>query len=332
MGKIKLNSLTFTMVNNFYTTFTNMKKRSLFRLFAAAIVLFYSNSLIAQEDTVVVEDTETTEEDAPYVAPITTFESTRIISGHSVETLRKGVLEFRVEHRFGDLAGSNGGIQTFYGLDNSADIRLAFEYGITDNWMVGFGRSKGNGNPYRSLLDAFTQYRILKQDREGTPFSLSVLGTTSYTYMKASDDITQVSHFPKQMYRLAYCAQINIAKNFGDAVTLALMPTVVHRNYVASSDQNTVFALGGAVRWAVSKKIGLIAEYYQTFPNEDLRTNYTNSLGLAVEWMTFGHNFTIYLTNSSGFGETQFITNTTENWLKGQFRLGFCVGRKFERD
>jgi len=309
-----------------------MKKISVFKSFALAIILFSSNSLVAQEDTVVVEETETIEEDAPYIEPVTTFESTRIISGHSVETLRKGVLEFRVEHRFGDLAGSNGGVQTFYGLDNSADIRLAFEYGITNNWMVGFGRSKGNGNPYRSLLDAFTQYRILKQDREGMPISLAILGTTSYTYMKASDDISQVSHFPKQAYRLAYCAQVNIAKNFGDVVTLAVMPTVVHRNYVAQTDQNTIFALGGAMRWSITKKVGFIAEYYQTFANKGLRTNYQNSLGVAIEWMTFGHNFTIYLTNSTGFGETQFITNTTENWLKGQFRLGFCIGRKFERD
>lgn len=295
-----------------------------------AVVVFSSSASIAQDDTLVTE--ESAEETDTYVEPITTFESTRIISGHSVETLRKGVLEFRVEHRFGDLAGSNGGIQTFYGLDNSADIRLAFEYGITDNWMVGFGRSKGNGNPYRSLLDAFTKYRIFKQDRTSHPFSLAVLGTTSYSYMKASSDISQVSNFPKQVYRLAYCAQVNIAKNFGDVLTLALIPTVVHRNYVASADQNTVFALGGAFRWKLSNKVGLLAEYYQTFAQEDLRTNYQNSLGVAVEWMTFGHNFTIYLTNSSGFGETQFITNTTENWLKGQFRLGFCVGRKFERD
>lgn len=150
--------------------------------------------------------------------------------------------------------------------------------------------------------------------------------------MKASSDISQVSNFPKQVYRFAYCAQINIAKNFGDVLTLALMPTVVHRNYVASADQNTVFALGGAFRWSLSKKVGFIAEYYQTFAQEGLRTNYQNSLGVAIEWITFGHNFTIYLTNSSGFGETQFITNTTENWLKGQFRLGFCIGRKFERE
>lgn len=318
------------MVNIFLSTFTPMKKNSLNVLFLCAAAFCTSLSAQAQEDTTIVEIEEYVDEETPYVEPITTFESTRIVSGHSVETLRKGVLEFRIEHRFGDLAGTNGGAQSWFGLDNSADIRMAFEYGITDNWMVGLGRSKGNGNPYRSLLDAFTKYRILKQDRETVPLSVAVLGTTSYTYMKASDDISLVQHFPKQVHRFAYSAQVNIAKNFGDLVTLALMPTVVHRNYVAADDQNTIFAMGGAMRWSITKKVGIIAEYYHCLPNAGLRANYMNSLGFAVEWLTFGHNFTIYLTNSSGFGETQFITNTTENWLKGQFRLGFCIGRKFD--
>jgi hypothetical protein len=40
-----------------------------------------------------------------------------------------------------------------FGLDNSADIRIAFEYGITDKMMIGLGRSKGTGSPYKSLID-----------------------------------------------------------------------------------------------------------------------------------------------------------------------------------
>ena len=47
-----------------------------------------------------------------------TFQSTRIINGHSVENLRKGVLEFRVEHRFGDIAGDQGAVQSKIGFDN----------------------------------------------------------------------------------------------------------------------------------------------------------------------------------------------------------------------
>ena len=40
------------------------------------------------------------------------------------------------------MGGDNGGIHTFYGFDNAQDIRFGFEYGITDRFTAGFGRSK----------------------------------------------------------------------------------------------------------------------------------------------------------------------------------------------
>jgi hypothetical protein len=259
-----------------------------------------------------------------------TFQSTRIINGHSVEHLRKGVLEFRVEHHFGDLAGTKGGVQNWFGIDDAADIRLAFEYGITDNLMVGVGRSKGSGQPYRSLIDGFAKYRILHQKRHGMPISLGILGTMTYTYQKKSTDIYSVAYFPKQVHRFSYSGQLNIARKFGSWLSLAVMPTVVHRNYVAQDDANTLFSVGGAMRVAVTKKMAILAEYYQVVADNSIRQRNYNSLSFAVEWITFGHNFTVYLTNARGFGESQFITNTFDNWLKGQFRIGFCIGRKFE--
>ena len=296
-----------------------------------------SSPLFGQEEVIAIEDTITIIEDI-YVEPleeIETFGSTRIINGHSVETLGKGVFEFRIEHRFGDIAGGGGGVQTLYGFDNSTDIRFGFEYGITDKFMIGCGRSKGtaslgvNGSPYSSLLDGFVKYRLLHQNESGCPISLSLLGTTSYTYMKAISDPTSVSSFPKDVYRFAYSSQLNIARKFGKRISLSLMPTLVYRNYVASNDINALFSMGGSIRYAVNSKVGIIIEYYQNMHGTDVRQTNINSLGVAVEWITFGHNFTVNLTNSTGFGETQFIPYTFQDWSKGQFRLGFCIGRKY---
>lgn len=272
---------------------------------------------------------EELEESDPFVRE--TFHSTRVINGHSIETLRKGVLEFRIEHRFGDIAGSNGGAQTMFGLDNSSDIRIAFEYGLTDKVLLGFGRSKGTGAPYRSLLDGFVKYRFLEQEVTGMPVSMAVIGTTSYTYMKASSDESEIAHFPLWQHRFAYSAQLNIARKFNDRLSISVMPTMVHRNYVAQDDVNTLFALGGALRLGLTGTTALLLEYYHCFNDENQRTLNTNSFGIAFEWITFGHNFTVNLTNSKGFGETQFIPYTFEDWMKGQFRLGFCIGRKFEK-
>lgn len=259
------------------------------------------------------------------------FESTRIINGHSTHTLRKGVLDFRVEHKFGDIAGQNGGVQTMFGLDNSTDIRLGFEYGLTDKFMIGVGRSKGTGAPYRSLLDGFMKFRILDQQKKGSPISLALLGTTTYSYMKASNDLTQVNAFPNWEHRLSYCMQLVMARKIMDKFTIALSPTWVHRNYVSSTDQNDLFAAGAAIRIPLNSKAGILFEHFQAFPKDGLRTEYTSSSSISYDWVTFGHTFNVFLTNSSGFGEVQFIPYTIEKWGKGQFRIGFCIGRKFEK-
>src|SRR6187402_32968 len=56
------------------------------------------------------------------------FKSTRVITGHSMEMTGKGVLDFRILHRFGRL---NEGSYGAWGLDQ-ATIRLGLDYGISN--------------------------------------------------------------------------------------------------------------------------------------------------------------------------------------------------------
>ena len=52
-----------------------------------------------------------------------TFKGTRLINGHSIETRKKGVLDFIIGHRFGRI---NSGAYEFFGLDQS-NLRIWFE-------------------------------------------------------------------------------------------------------------------------------------------------------------------------------------------------------------
>src|SRR3954469_22010218 len=72
-----------------------------------------------------------------------TFKTTRLIDGHTVENVGKGVLDVKISHRFGTIAGENGGSYNLFGLDN-ASMRMGLDYGITQNLMVGIGRSTYN--------------------------------------------------------------------------------------------------------------------------------------------------------------------------------------------
>ena len=297
-----------------------------------AFLVFTTSSLVisAQEDTTLYAEPIFKEEESNEVED--TYLSTRIVNGHSIETLKKGTLEFRIEHRFGDAAGELGGINTLYGLDNATDIRFAFEYGLTNNLMIGVGRSRGSGTPYSALLDGFLKYRILKQNKTLMPVSITYVGTTSYSYMTASALATDVSYFPKWYHRMAYSSQLNIAKKIHNKLSIALIPTIVFRNYVAADDQNLLFSLGSAVNYAINSKVNVGIEYYTNYQKENLRSTYQNSLSIGVDWITFGHNFKVFISNSEGFGETQFIPYTDTDWSKGQFRIGFCIGRKYMKE
>ena len=83
-----------------------------------------------------------------------TFMSTRIINGHSVEMFGSGSLDVRISHRFGTL---NTGVYEIFGLDQ-ATIRIGLEYGISKKIMIGFGRSS-----YKKNYDGFVKYSIIKQ-------------------------------------------------------------------------------------------------------------------------------------------------------------------------
>ena len=84
------------------------------------------------------------------------FKATRVINGHSVKQLKKGELDFRISHRFGQV---NTGPYEFFGLDQS-NIHLSLEYGLLDKLMVGVGRGT-----YEKTVDAFARYNITNQQR-----------------------------------------------------------------------------------------------------------------------------------------------------------------------
>ncbi len=259
-----------------------------------------------------------------------TFTSTRIINGHSVETLKKNHLEYRIEHRFGDMFQADWKITDGLGFDQASDIRFALEYGVSDKFMFGFGRSKGTSAPFKSLLDGFLKYRLLTQS-DKMPISVSLTGVSTYTYAKSNPDIYALNHYGRAQHRYAYSTQLNLARKFSERISIAVMPTLIYRNLVETDDVNALFALGFAGTFKLSKSFGLTVEYYQNINQTEFRKeNYTNSLALGLEWNTNGHTFHFNFTNSEGFNDTQFIPYTKSDWSKGQFRIGFSIARAFK--
>ncbi len=259
-----------------------------------------------------------------------TFNSTRVINSHSTEMLEKKSMDMKIGHRFGDIAGTNGGVKTLFGIDNSSDIAVGLEAGISNNFNIGITRYKGAG-PYLQLYEGYAKYKLLAQSTK-TPLTLVALAKFNVTTMPASSNSASPTSFPDFVSRTSSSYQLLIAKKFNQRFSLQVMPTYVLRNYVGFYDQNGTFALGAGARIQLTKLIGIIGEYHYVFFEDGVQEKLTtfHPLALGVEFDTGGHIFQLNFSNSRGFGEAQYIPSTFSDFMEGQFRFGFSISRVFK--
>ncbi len=264
---------------------------------------------------------------------VQTFKDTRVINTQSIETLKKGHMDFRVGHRFGDLAGSGGGWETFYGLENSTDVSIGFDYGLGDNTMIGLHRMKGS-HVLRQILAGSIKYRLMTQEIGGNkPFSLAVHALTSVATAPKCPNKGSLCYYEVFLHRVSYHIQLIMAKKIGSRFSLQVHPAWTYRNQVPENgDTNDLVSLGFASHYQLNKALGIIFE--GNFPLSEIRkaeNGYYPAIGVGLEWETGGgHVFQINLTNATGMTETDYIPYTQSSWADGEFRFGFTVGRQFK--
>lgn len=283
-------------------------------------ILFLFGSLLcaypcfAQDDlTALLGDAK--EKPSPVSA---TFKTTRIINGHSIEGVAKGVMDIKISHRFGRL---NQGAFDLFGLDN-AYIRIGADYGLTDHITLGMGRSNVDKE-----YDAYAKVKLLKQkDHGGSPIAISYVAAMSLKAFR-----TPVGESFILADRICYTHQVLFAKKVNKALSLQWTPTLVHYNLVDySSYANNLIAMGFGARMKVSSRATINAEYYYVLNKWDnAQTPYTNNFSLGMDIETGGHVFQFMLTNTQAMTERNFIGQTTGQWGKGDIHLGFNLGRVF---
>jgi hypothetical protein len=304
------------------------------------LTIFMSFSAFSQDDLLDLVKEEPKNE--PPKSVYATFKTTKIVNSQNIETVKKRNLDFRVTHRFGNIYNSaspnalNEAAHGAFGLDNSTDIRTSFDYGITDKLTIGIGRSK-----YREMNDASVKWRFLTQREDNKiPVSVCIYGNLGYTSM-TTDNLYAGTIRPKtnEAHRIQYASQLLIARKFNNWLSLQIMPTYVHRNFIkqqininnGKEDLNGLFSLGIGGRLKLSKRFALVADYFYNF--SEYQTNnpnaYYNPLGVGIEIETGGHVFHINYTNGAAILESSLLTSTQDTWTKGQIKLGFNISRWF---
>jgi len=246
-----------------------------------------------------------------------TFKATHIINTQTIESPAHNNLNFIIQHRFGQL---NSGSYNFFGLDN-ATLRLGLDYGITDRLAVGIGRSS-----YLKTFDGYLKYKLLRQtENAGMPVSVSAIASVQdYT-----QDMPQETYLNTK-YRTGYATELLIARKFSGRLSLQLTPTWLHYNLVPTvKDKNDVIAVGLGGRVKITNRMSIDGEYDIVPSNQVVSTTVHNSFSLGWDIETGGHVFQLVFSNSQSMLETQYLTQTTGTWGKGDIYFGFNISRNF---
>ncbi|MGH2643825.1 MAG: DUF5777 family beta-barrel protein [Chitinophagaceae bacterium] len=277
---------------------------------------------------------------------IATFNSPYIVSAQSNETLHKHDLTLYISHRFDDIAGKYGGVKTLFGMDNATDVKIAFQYGISNRLTVGIGRYKGAPElrylnvPFNTISELWfgeIKYRLLQQtENNHVPFAITLYGNALASSRASDENPSSDAHFNNFSDRWDFMLQAIFARKFSDKLSFAILPTYLRRNYVAFGDENNLYALGVGGRWQFNRSMAIVADCFVPFRSQASK-NYFKSNGIifyapiSVGWeiVTGGHVFHIDFTNGDAISGNQMIPYTTRNWGKGEFRWGFNLSRTF---
>lgn len=246
------------------------------------------------------------------------FKSIRIINTHSMEFLAPGNMDFRILHRFGLMSN---GTNNLFGLDE-ASMRIGFNFGVTKNFQLGFGRST-----FKKELDGYIKLALARQTngKKNFPVTVALVGGTTINTLPFSSTALHTNFTA----RLAYYIQTIVGRKLNENFTLQITPTFVHTNVVANTKQNDVFATGFGGRAKLTKRTALTWDYFYLMNGRTDKINY-NPLSLGVDIETGGHVFQLHISNAVGMNERAFITETTDNFSKGEIRFGFNLSRMFQ--
>lgn len=237
------------------------------------------------------------------------FQSDWLINNPTNIINTKNTFEFSIQHRFGTV---NGGTNDLIGIWAPSNIRLGFNYTVTDRVNLGFGTTKDN-----RLQDFNLKVAVLRQTRSGSmPISLTYYGNMAI-------DARSSDNFYHSTDRFSYFNSIIIARRFSPNVSIQVIPSFSHFNLVDSNMKNDqlAVALGGRVK--VSSTMAILVDYSQPLSQDTDNPG----LSLALEISTGSHAFQVFVGNYKGIVPQQNYMFNPNRLADGDILIGFNITR-----
>jgi hypothetical protein len=289
-------------------------------LIAVSLMQFLSSPIAAQEST---DEQVTTEQEQPDNRPVRgMFETGQLIDNQTTIQPQKGGLEFLIHHRMGKVEK----LTDLFGMYSASNIRLGFDYGLTDKIMLGFGTEKD-----RKLQEFRLKYNLLQQTRSGSvPLSIGFYGNVSV-------DAREKSYFEgwgveyKGIHRLSYFSQLIFARKFSDAISFQVAPSFVYFNAVEQkyANKNVGISAGGRVKFA--PQMGAIFEFDQSFLKSDAPDAVSPKPNWAIgfEKGTATHCFQVFVSSYRSLSPQYDLGMNEYDYFKGDIHIGFNITVRF---
>lgn len=243
---------------------------------------------------------------------VQTFSTPALMAQSTTKQLPGGNLNVTIMHSFG--IATRNTIQNFFGFDNVQNVRLGLDFGLTDKWSVGVGRSS-----QFNVVDLRTKLSLLEQQSDNSiPLSLTLKGDMGI--------ITQENRQPFKDDISTLTSAI-VSRKFNDVISLQLAPSYAYFTNVRQGNKNHLFSVGLGSEIKLSDRYSLITEYFPVIGTRNPGTKNAYMLGLNID--TGGHVFQLFFTSTQWHLEQYVLANNRDQFWAGDFRFGFNVNRIF---
>lgn len=249
-----------------------------------------------------------------------------LVDAQTTKNIPQGGIEFQIHHRFGKM---NNGLTDLYGIYAPSNIRLGFNYGITNKLSVGFGSEKNN-----KLQEFQLKYTILQQTNSNSvPVDVAYFGNFVID-ARADESFGEQYAFTN---RFSFFNSIIVSRKFNNRISLQVAGNYHHFNSVDSLTRHDMlsFHVGGRVK--VYGTHSLIFEYNQPLDmNLNSQSTYDQfneiskpGFSIGYEKGTGTHAFEIFLSNYENIVAQKNIHFNKNDFFAGEFVAGFNITVRF---
>ncbi len=280
------------------------------------LVFFVGLASMKGQDIMDVLDKELSNEKKYFTQA--TFKANRVLLGQSVETRKKGVMEFTFGTRYWNIPNNMNG-QSF-GADRFS-AHFGVQYSFSDRFTFGVGATTWDG-----IFNGFAKYRLVRQTDDGsTPLGITLVQGASYF----TRDFFGFQLPNDSSNRLAWVTQAIFARKFDRNLSLQIAPTYIHLgNENIPLNDTDYFSLGFGGRYKLSNHVSLVSEYYYLFGREEGPEGF-NLFSLGINWEISDLILQFSLTNAKSFDDISNYTLVPNNFNFNAGRLHIGVNATY---